>query len=155
MDELFDAVETLALTGPQFGDRLAILTNGGGPGVLATDALVAAGGHLATLSPATIARLDAVLPRLWSHGNPVDIIGDAPGRRFGDAMGILLAAPELDAILVLSSPTALAEPGATARAVVETVKATASAALVGRNLLTAWLGEQSALPARAQFAAAR
>ena len=155
MDELFDAVETLALTGPQFGDRLAILTNGGGPGVLATDALIAAGGHLASLSPATIARLDAVLPRLWSHGNPIDIIGDAPGRRFVDALRILLDEPALDAILVLSSPTALADPGETARAVIETVKAAPSGAFAGRNLLTAWLGEQSALPARAQFATAR
>src|SRR6185312_3466948 len=84
-----------------------------------------------------------------------DIIGDAPGRRFVDALRILLDEPALDAILVLSSPTALADPGETARAVIETVKAAPSGAFAGRNLLTAWLGEQSALPARAQFATAR
>ena len=60
--ELFDAVETLALTQPQSGDRLAIVTNGGGPGVMAADALIAQGGRLASLSPTTIAKLDAILP---------------------------------------------------------------------------------------------
>jgi len=73
MAELFDAVETLALTRAQQGDRLAILTNGGGPGVLAIDALVAQDGRLATLSPDTVAQLDRVLPRAWSRGNPIDI----------------------------------------------------------------------------------
>ena len=79
MAELFDAAETLALTASRIGERLAILTNGGGAGVLASDALEAAGGRLATLSAETIARLDRVLPATWSRGNPVDIIGDAPG----------------------------------------------------------------------------
>src|SRR6185312_1035060 len=76
MDELFDAVETLALTQSQDGDRLAILTNGGGPAVLATDDLIGMGGKLAPLSSETVKRLDAVLPRTWSRSNPVDIIGD-------------------------------------------------------------------------------
>src|SRR5215472_9302138 len=76
MAELFDAAETLALTREQDGDRLAILTNSGGAGVLATDALVAAGGHLAELSQETLAELDRLLPATWSRGNPVDLIGD-------------------------------------------------------------------------------
>ncbi|HEV2551454.1 MAG TPA: bifunctional acetate--CoA ligase family protein/GNAT family N-acetyltransferase [Stellaceae bacterium] len=155
MAELFDAVETLALTRPQQGDRLAILTNGGGPGVLATDALVAMGGTLATLAPETIAKLDAVLPRTWSRGNPVDIIGDAPGARYADALRILLEDPAADAILVLNCPTAMAQPAEAAQAVIDTLAAEPPATMLGRNLLTAWLGESAASAARERFAAAR
>ena len=108
--ELFDAAETLASTREQIGERLAILTNGGGAGVLATDALVARGGQLAALSEATIADLNRLLPATWSHHNPVDIIGDASGKRYGDALAALICDPEADAILVLNCPTALAKP---------------------------------------------
>ena len=101
IDELFDAVETLARMQPLKGDRLAILTNGGGPGVMATDALIDRGGHLASLSEETVAALDAVLPASWSHGNPVDIIGDAPPERFAEATRILLRDPGVDALLVM------------------------------------------------------
>src|SRR5271165_6876939 len=90
MAELFDAAETLALTREQVGERLAILTNGGGAGVLATDALVAAGGELAALSPAPVAALTRLLPATWSRGNPVDIIGDAPGQRYGATLTALI-----------------------------------------------------------------
>jgi acetyltransferase len=93
MAELFDAAETLALTHAQQGERLAILTNGGGAGVLAADALAAAGGRLADLTPETIERLERVLPATWSHGNPVDIIGDAPGERYAEALDALFADP--------------------------------------------------------------
>src|SRR3546814_3876259 len=102
MHELFDAVETLATAGPVQGDRLAILTNGGGPGVLAIDALIDAGGKVARLSPDTIRRLDAILPPTWSRNNPVDIIGDAPSSRFAGALNILLEDSETDAVLVLN-----------------------------------------------------
>ncbi|MGO8917284.1 MAG: GNAT family N-acetyltransferase [Stellaceae bacterium] len=155
MAELFDAVETLALTRPQQGDRLAILTNGGGPGVLATDALIALGGRLAELSPETTSKLDAVLPKTWSRGNPVDIIGDAPGKRYADALKILLDDGALDAILVLNAPTAMARPSEAARAVIDTLAAEPAERLVGRNLLTSWLGERAAAPARRRFAEAR
>src|SRR5215469_8240176 len=94
MAELFDAAETLALTREQFGERLAILTNGGGAGVLAADALVAAGGRLAELSRETLAELDRLLPATWSRGNPVDIGGDASGRRYADALAALIRAPK-------------------------------------------------------------
>src|ERR1051325_10285101 len=109
------------------GDRLAILTNGGGAGVLASDALDAAGGRLASLSRDTIARLDRALPRTWSRGNPVDIIGDAPGGRYAEALEALLADPEIDAILVLNCPTALAASDEAARAVIDTLAAAATA----------------------------
>ena len=85
LDELFDAAQALASGLSQAGERLAILTNGGGAGVLAADALLDHGGRLAALSPA-MAALDAVLPPTWSHGNPVDIIGDADPARYADAL---------------------------------------------------------------------
>ena len=146
MADLLDAIETFAFTRPQTGNRLAILTNGGGPGVLATDVVAAAGGTLATISPATTARLDAVLPPTWSRGNPVDIIGDAPAERYAAALNALLDDPAVDALLVLNCPTALTDPVDAARAVADTVRARNGAA---PNVYTAWLGEQSAAPARA------
>jgi len=152
--ELFDAVETLALTQPQSGDRLAILTNGGGPGVLATDALIAQGGRLAELSLATMAQLERILPSTWSRGNPVDMIGDAPGRRYADALAILLADAAIDAVLVLNCPTALGSPTEAAQAVIDTVRP-AIARGVGRNVYTSWLGDYWAAPARRLFAQAR
>jgi acetyltransferase len=155
MAELFDAAETLALTHEQIGERLAILTNGGGAGVLATDALAAAGGQLATLSPETIGDLNRLLPATWSHGNPVDIIGDAPGKRYADALATLIRDPEVDAILVLNCPTALAQPAEAARAVTEAIATAEPEALRGRNIITAWLGEHSARAARQLFAEAR
>jgi acetyltransferase len=155
MAELFDAAETLALTRDQQGDRLAILSNGGGAGVLATDALEVAGGRLAQLAPQTIARLDAVLPANWSRGNPVDIIGDAGGQGSTAALDGLLADPGVDAVLVLNCPTALAEPEAAARAVIDRIAAAAPATLSGRNIYTAWLGDHSVAAARRRFSAAR
>ena len=153
--ELFDAVETLAMTHAQRGERLAILTNGGGPGVLATDALIARGGRLAVLSPETMARLDGVLPRTWSHGNPVDIVGDAPPQRYADALSALLEDREVDAMLVLNCPTALTSAPDAARAVIETLAAAPSLAQEGRNIFTSWLGERSAGEARRLLGAGR
>jgi acetyltransferase len=155
MGELFDAAETLALTHEQRGDRLAIVSNGGGAGVLATDALAAADGGLAILAPETITRLDRVLPPTWSHGNPIDIIGDAPGARYAAAINALIGDRGVDALLVLNCPTALAEPDEAAREVVKMLAAQPADMLHGRNVFTAWLGEQSAIPARRRFQAAR
>jgi acetyltransferase len=154
-EQLFDAAETLSLTREQRGDRLAILTNGGGPGVMATDALIDLGGHLAELGPGTIARLDAVLPKTWSRGNPVDIIGDAPGSRYRKALDVLLEAPEVDAVLALNCPTAVGNSEEAARAVIGAVAEAAPGALAGRNVFTSWLGEHSAGPAREAFSDAR
>lgn len=140
MAELFDAAETLALTHAQSGDRLGILTNGGGAGVLATDALEAAGGRLAPLAPETIERLSHVLPPTWSHGNPIDIIGDAPGERYAAALEALFADPGVDAFLILNCPTALAEPTEAAHAVIDAAAAASGRKLHGRNIFTAWLG---------------
>jgi acetyltransferase len=154
MAELFDAAETLALTRGQVGDRLAIVSNGGGAGVLATDALAASGGRLAALAPETVARLGEVLPRTWSHGNPVDIIGDAPGARYAAAIRALVGDHGVDGLLVLNCPTALADPDAAAQAVIDTLAALPPATLHERNVFTAWLGEHLAAPARRRFEAA-
>ncbi len=148
LDEVFDAVETLAMRPDFRGDRLAILTNGGGVGVLATDALLDLGGRLAELAPETIARLDAELPQTWSHGNPVDIIGDAPPERYARALEILLQASEADAVLVLNCPTAIASSVDAARAVSQVVGRSK------RQILTSWLGSDAAAASRELFSAA-
>ena len=155
MAELFDAAETLALTREQVGERLAILTNGGGAGVLAADALVSAGGRLAELSSDTVTRLNQFLPPTWSRHNPVDIAGDASSTRYADALAALIGDPEVDGILVLNCPNALVPPAEAARAVIEVVGAAEPDALRGRNVITAWLGEHSARAARQLFAEAR
>ena len=156
MTDLFDAAETLALTRPLRGDGLAILTNGGGPGVLATDALIALGGHLTPLSAATAERLNAVLPPTWSHGNPVDIIGDADGKRYTDALSILMQDPDCPAILVLNCPTALADPQECARAVIDALdQAKVKMGTMVPTMLTSWLGEATASKARQLFAKAK
>src|SRR5215472_8950798 len=123
LEELFEAAETLGRLRPYSGKRLAILTNGGGVGVLATDRLVDLGGEVADLSADTLARLDAVLPPTWSKGNPVDIIGDADAERYACALDALLADPENDAVLVINVPTALASSTAIAARVVEVTRA--------------------------------
>ena len=145
MRELFDAVETLATARPLQGERLVILTNGGGPGVLATDALIDFHGALAELAPETIARLDAALPATWSHDNPVDIIGDAPPARYAEALKALLADPGGDAVLVLNCPTAVADSTEVARAVIDAARGSK------RTLLTNWLGDPAAAGARQLF----
>ena len=155
MAELFEAAQTLALTREQTGDRLAILTNSGGAGVLATDALAAAGGRLAILTAETVERLGRVLPQTWSRGNPVDIIGDAPGEHYATALQALFEDCGIDAFLILNCPTALAAPEAAASAVIDAVGAMPHAMLHGRNIFTAWLGEQSVAAVRHRFSAAR
>ena len=144
-EDLFSAVETLARARPLVGERLCIMTNGGGPGVMATDALIAADGKLAALSEDSLRALDAVLPPTWSHGNPVDIIGDAPAERYRQAAEILLADPESDALLFIHAPTAIV-PG------VDIAQAVAPlAATTARNVLACWLGGDTLAPARQVF----
>ena len=151
MQALFDAVETLAMSHPFPGDRLAILTNGGGMGVMATDVLIDKKGRLAELSPETISRLNSVLPATWSHNNPVDIVGDAPPGRYVDALNALLEDKGVDALLVLNCPSAVASSTDTARAVVDTLKESGSKAS-SRGIFTSWLGIDSAREARKIFA---
>ncbi len=151
LQALFDAVTTLAASRPFSGDRLAILTNGGGMGVLAADALAERDGKLADLSPGTLARLDAALPPTWSRGNPVDIVGDADGERFASALRIMCDDPAVDAVLVMHCPNAVVPGGETAQAVLEVARDLATSA-PQRGLFTCWLGENAAVSARQLFA---
>ncbi len=101
------------------GERLAIVTNAGGPGVMACDALLARNGELARLSDSTLQQLSEALPASWSHGNPVDILGDATPQRYARALQIVAADREVDALLTILTPQAMTDPTATAKAVVD------------------------------------
>lgn len=127
-------VRALAHQPAPAGNRLAIVTNAGGPGVLCADAAARHGIELAELSEPTRARLDAVLPAVWSHGNPVDIIGDATPERFRQAVEVVLAAPEVDGVVVVMTVQSMTDPVATAEAI--------AAASEGANkpLLASFLG---------------
>lgn len=148
IDDLFGALEALS-SGQQIGgERLAILTNGGGAGVLATDHLIDEGGTLAKLSPETLKILNQSLPKTWSKANPVDIIGDAGDERYRVATQTLLADPNADALLVLNCPVAVASSTAAARAVCAEVQA-ARAAGNSKPVFTAWLGDRAVQEAKA------
>ena len=134
--EMFDAVETLTNTPRLSGERMAILTNGGGPGVIATDALVLGGGLLAQLQAKTIEELDKVLPSTWSRSNPIDIIGDADSQRYAKSLEILLTDENVDCVLVLHAPTAVVSSDAAA----EGVARVAANSRRGRTIMASWLG---------------
>lgn len=154
LEALFNSVETLALGQPPKGERLAILSNGGGIGVLATDKLIEKEGRLAELSPATIQQLDQVLPSTWSRTNPIDIIGDADGTRYGKALAVLLADRGVDGILVMNCPTAITSSEEAAQTVIKEVEQRAGGAS-RPVVLASWLGNGSAEKARQLFRRSR
>lgn len=151
LTELLDAAQTLTMCETAGGDRLAIVTNGGGAGILAVDALAGSGAHAAELDPSTIAALDLVLPPSWSHGNPVDLIGDAGPDRYAHAIGTVLADPGVDALLVMNCPTGTAGSADFAAATAQSV-AKARAASVHKPVLACWLGDGNTLEARGRMA---
>ena len=132
--EIFDCAELIARNKIPRGSRLGIVTNAGGPGVMATDALVAANGSLAELSNETMAALDEQLPPQWSHGNPVDILGDARSKRLARAVRAVAADPGVDAVLVILTPQAMTNPTRAAQAVAEIQEETR------KPILASWLG---------------
>ena len=151
LEDLFYAAEITARFRPLRTGRVAIVTNGGGAGVLAVDKLLDENCRLAELAPETLATLDASLPATWSRANPVDVIGDAPPERYVAAISAVAADPGVDAILAMNCPTALASPVDAAGA----VSALADAGLVnGKPLLACWLGKEAAEPAREVLRAA-
>jgi len=119
ISDLLDCARLLARAKPMAGPRLAIVTNAGGPGVIATDALVEQRGELATLSPSTRTALDGVLPEYWSHQNPVDLLGDASPERYATALERVLADKAVDSALVILTPQAMTDVVGTARAVAQ------------------------------------
>ncbi len=140
LDEFFAAAEGLGRLRPFPGRRLAILTNGGGLGVLATDRLIDFGGTLANITPKTMAALDHTLPASWSRANPVDIIGDADAGRYGAALQALLEDDANDAVLVLNVPTALASSKASAAQVAKIVAEHGTQAS-GKPVFASWIAD--------------
>ena len=128
------------------GDRLAVITNGGGPGVMAADLATDLGIQLAQLSDATIEALRKSLPANWSHGNPVDLIGDADAARYAAALSACLSDPGVDGALVILAPQAMTAPLEVARVVA------ACAGKTDKPLLTCWMGEQQVAESRRYFA---
>lgn len=131
---LFSMAEVLARQPRPKGPRLTILTNAGGPGVLATDALIGNGGELPPLAPETLDSLNSLLPAHWSHGNPIDILGDAGPERYAKAVEIAAKDPNSDGLLVILTPQAMTDPTQTA----EHLKPYAQ--LPGKPILASWMG---------------
>jgi acetyltransferase len=151
--DLFSAAEILARDSHPAGERLAILTNGGGAGVLAADRLSDLGGSLARLSEESRIALDAILPPTWSRGNPVDIIGDAGPERYARALDILASEREADAVLVMNCPTALSSSTEVAQQVVSVLEQRSASGTASKPMMAAWLGDEASRDARKLFAA--
>lgn len=134
IESLFDMATVLAKQPRPRGPRLTIVTNAGGPGVLATDALIRTGGCLTELSPATLGALDQILPAAWSHGNPVDVLGDADPERFVSALTAASKDENGDGLLVVLTPQAMTDPTNTARRVTDIARG------VTKPLFACWMG---------------
>ena len=145
--DLFYMAEVLSRQPRPRGPRLTILTNAGGPAVLATDALVASGGELAELSPESVHSLDEFLPAHWSHGNPIDVLADTDSERFARALAIASKAPNSDGLLVILAPQAMADP----LEVAESMKPYAKGV---KPLLASWMGGHSVTAGEAALNAA-
>ena len=132
--DLFYMAEVLSKQPSPKGPRLTIVTNAGGPGVLATDALIMGGGELAELTPETLEAYNAVLPPTWSHNNPVDIIGDASPERYAKALEIAAKDPHSDGMLVILTPQAMTDPTRIAEQLRPLAKQE------GKPVLASWMG---------------
>ncbi|MGB8011677.1 MAG: bifunctional acetate--CoA ligase family protein/GNAT family N-acetyltransferase [Terriglobales bacterium] len=145
--DLFYMAEVLGRQPRPKGPRLTILTNAGGPGVLATDSLVANGGELAELSPETLQVLDEFLPPYWSHNNPIDVLGDADSECYAHALDVVSRDPNSDGLLVILAPQGMADPAQVA----ERLKPYAKS---GKPLLASWMGGPSVAEGEAVLNAA-
>ena len=134
ISELFDMAEVLGKQPRPKGPRLTIVTNAGGPSVIATDMLIGSGAQLADLTPETMAAFNAILPPTWSHNNPVDIIGDAKPELYAKSLEIASKDPNTDGILVILTPQAMTDPTATA----ECLKPYAQ--IPNKPVLASWMG---------------
>jgi acetyltransferase len=143
--QLFSAAKALSCGFHPSGNRLAIVTNGGGPGVMATDHAIDLGLEMATLSDDTMAQLDKVLPPNWSHGNPVDIIGDAQADRYQNAVRACLEDANVDGVLAILTPQAMTKPLEAANILI------ALANQYSKPLLTCWMGESQVAKSRTAF----
>jgi len=134
ISQVFDMADVLAKQPRPRGRRLAIVTNAGGPGVLATDALIENHGELAPLSPAMLETLNTFLPAAWSHGNPIDILGDADAQRYARTLEATSHDPSIDGLLAILTPQAMSDPTATALAL------RPYAQVAGKPVLASWMG---------------
>src|ERR1700688_925301 len=146
--DLFYMAEVLGRQPRPKGPRLTILTNAGGPAVLATDSLVANGGELAQLSPESISRLNEFLPAHWSHNNPIDILGDADSERYARALAIASQDPNSDGLLVILAPQGMTDPSQIA----ERLKPYAKE--YGKPVIASWMGGNSVAAGEAALNAA-
>ena len=145
IESMFAAATLLGTPRPVSGNRLAVLTNARGPGLLAADRAADLGVAVPPLAPETRARLDAALPKVGDHANPVDLLGDADPARYGAAVEVCLADPGVDAVLAMLAPHALARPSESAEAVI-------AAARGKRKLLVAcWMGEDTVREGRSRL----
>ena len=135
--DIFNFTDLISRRNIPKGSNLAIVTNAGGPGVMATDMLISKGGKLTKLSDDTMEKLNEVLPPFWSHGNPVDVIGDAPPERFAKATEIVMQDENVDAVLVILTPQAMTAPTKTAEVIVKISEKHS------KPIMAAWLGGQS------------
>jgi acetyltransferase len=135
--DLFSCAEVLGTQPLPQGPNLAIITNAGGPGVMATDAVIARGGKLAQLSQKTMETLNAILPHYWSHGNPVDILGDAKADRYRAVVEACLNDENVDGILIIYTAQAVGEPVEVAKSITELVR---SRTYQNKTILTSFMG---------------
>jgi len=145
IEQLFTAAELLATPHRASGNRLAIITNGGGLGVMATDRAIDLGITIAALSENTMAALNESLPAQWSHDNPVDLLGDAPAERYHVALKSCLLDPGVDGVLVMLSPQAMTDALACAEAVIDARQSNT------KPVLACWMGEQQVEAANRLF----
>ena len=134
IEDLFEMAEVLSKQPRPSGPRLAIITNAGGPGVLATDMLLAQGGEIAALSETSLTQLNALLPSHWSRNNPIDVLGDANSERYEKEVQIVAADPENDAILAIVTPQEVTDPASIAKGL------TNQKNLHGKPILASWMG---------------
>ncbi len=134
--EIFSMAEVLSKQPRPKGPHLTIVTNAGGPGVLAVDALITSGGKLAELSPETMQKFNQILPPQWSHNNPVDILGDASPERYAQALEVAAQDENSDGLLVILTPQAMTDPTATAEALKEYARS------YDKPILASWSGGQ-------------
>ena len=134
ISDLFNMAEVLAKQPRPKGPRLMIVTNAGGPAVLATDALIAGGGQLAEPSAASLEALSGILPPHWSHANPIDVLGDASPERYAKAVQIAAKDPNADGLLAILAPQAMTDPTQTAE------ELRPHARIHGRPILASWMG---------------
>jgi acetyltransferase len=147
--DLFNAAEVLSTQPLPAGPRLAIITNAGGPGIMTTDALLARGGVLAELGPSTLERLNAALPAFWSHGNPIDLIGDAGPERYRAALEACLEDDQVDGILILLTAQAMIQPLEVAKTIVDVAR---SKSYRNRTILASFMGRSKVTEANEYLA---